>query len=138
MPKIGEQCAASLALLYNYEATNGMRLLLSYDKVKDYIKVVNNNLDEMGSNINPMFNFDVFEQIYFYSCDEEGKGYLILKPDFDLTRARSDYLGCTPIDILIASQKENSLGVIGLQLVNGKIRKKEYEKNKVKTLVPKN
>ena len=137
MGKISEIDAASLALLYNYQATNGMGLLLSYDKIKKYIELVNNNLDEMGSNINWLFNSSDLEQIYFYSCDEDGKAYLILKPDFNIKKARSDYMGCRPTEILVATQKANALDAIGLELIDGQIRKKESEKSKVKSLVPK-
>ena len=114
-----------------------MSLLLLYDKIKKYIESVNNNLDEMGSNINSLFNSSDLEQIYFYSCDEDGKAYLILKPDFNIKKARSDYMGCRPTEILVAAQKANALDTIGLELIDGQIIKKETEKCKVKSLVPK-
>lgn len=123
---------ASIALLYNYQAT--ARMLLSYDKIKEYDEIINNNLDKMNSNINYINSLDNSKSIYFYSKDENDKEYLILKPYFDFEKARYEYIGCLPLDIIIASQKENALEVIGLELVDGKLLKKDYEKAKVKKL----
>lgn len=119
--------SASLALLYNYDATNGIGMMLSYNKIKKFDNIININLDSMNSQLSYIGSCNPENLIYFYSKDEEQKEYLILRPDIDLEKARNYYIGSIPLDLLIASQKENALNSIGLKLENRKIVKLHEE-----------
>lgn len=124
------QDTTTLALLYNYEATRGM--LLAVDKIRKFDHIVDNNLEEMNSNVNMVYPLDYSKLIYFTSFDEKGNEYCILKPDFDEEEARIKYIYRAPYDIIKASKKGNALDVLGLRLEDNKIIKKE--KNKVKSM----
>lgn len=123
------QDTTTLALLYNYEATRGM--LLAVEKIKEFDRIVDDNLEKMNSNVNMVYPLDYSKLIYFTSFDEEGNTYCILKPDFDEEQARIKYIYRSPYDAIKASKMENALAVLGLKLEDNKIIKKE--KNKVKS-----
>ena len=124
--KLYIQDTTTLALLYNYEATGGM--LLAVDKIKEFDHIIDDNLEEMNSNINMIYPLDYSKLIYFISFDEKGNEYCILKPNFDEEEARIKYIYRTPYDIIKASKKANALDVLGLELKDNKIVAKEKNK----------
>ena len=118
---------ASMALLYTNRVTDNK--IISYDKVMVFDRVINENLDAMGSEINPFLSYEEESRLFFTTTDETGKVYLVINPDADLKAAQSYHIGCLPLDVILASQMENALNVIGLQLVDGVLKKKENSKS---------
>ena len=112
---------ASMALIYTNRAFGNK--MISYDKVEEFDKVINENLDNMNSEINPSLFYDEESKLYFHATDENGKLYLVIDPRADLKLAQSYHIGCLPIDVIVASQMENALSIIGLQLVDGTLVK---------------
>ena len=118
--------AVSLALIYNYRATDGSATMISADSVFEYEKIVNSNLKEMNTSVNsltPDYLVDTDELFYFYTQDADNKGYYVLKVDDKSVEKRKRYIMGLPLDIVLASQKNNALELIGLRLIDGKIRK---------------
>ena len=126
--------SANLALLYTYDASNGIRMLLSYDRIKEFDLILDINLDEMNSPVDYHLWNEKSDRIYFYSKDECGKEYLILRPDLDLEKARRESVGYLPLDVIIASQQENALKKLGIGLQNGHFIDRTNICNKVKRL----
>ena len=126
--------SANLALLYTYDASNGIRMLLSYDRIKEFDLILDINLDEMNSPVDYHLCNEESDRIYFYSKDKCGKEYLILRPDIDLGKARRESVGYLPLDVIIASQQENALKKIGIGLQNGHFIDRTNICNKVKRL----
>jgi len=124
------EISTSLALLYNYNARCG-DMLISRDTLKEYHKVIEENLKDMDKKYGRIGSLDYPKSIYFNSEDENGKLYSILKSDIDVRKAMNDYYSL-PLPLIMASQEENALNVLGLTLLDGKIVKKE--KHKVRSL----
>ena len=124
----------SIALLYLYQYTNGMKLILSKESLDKFEQQVNINLDNMKSNYK--YNgFDIGgELIYLYSTDEKGNEYYILKSQIDFEKAYSNYIGLTALDLLVATEMENALDYIGLIKNEKTIIAKENVKSKQKTI----
>lgn len=126
--------AVSLALIYNYRATDGSATMISADSVFEYEKIVNSNLKEMNTSVNsltPDYLVDTDELFYFYTQDADNKGYYVLKVDDKSVEKRKRYIMGLPLDIVLASQKNNALELIGLRLIDGKIRKLKRRKRRV-------
>ena len=117
-----------LGLLYVYQYSNTAQKMVLLDDLKNFHNCIESNLEEKGNK--DYFNFwnDNDEQIYFASSNKNGEIYYILDPMFDYGRAQSLYIGILPVDVLIASQKENALNTLGLEKVNGVIRIKSNQK----------
>ena len=126
--------AVSLALIYNYRATDGSATMISADSVFEYEKIVNSNLKEMNTSVNSLthdYLVDTDELFYFYTQDADNKGYYVLKVDDKSVEKRKRYIMGLPLDIVLASQKNNALELIGLRLIDGKIRKLKRRKRRV-------
>ena len=128
--KIFIQDSATLALIYNYDATGSKMLSLS--KIEAFDSKIDSNLEEMNSKVNMVYPLDYSKLIYFKSYDENGNWYCILKPNFNREQMEINYMYKIPIDVIRASKNENALDVLGLKLEDNKIVKKE--KNKVKSM----
>ena len=61
--------------------------------------------------------------LYFIDTDEEVKLYAIINPNADLERAFEWYIWVLPVDVIVASQKDNALETTLLQLRYGRICK---------------
>lgn len=120
--KLFIQDSTTIALLYNYKATGSM--MLSSDKVKLFDAIIDSNLEKMDSKVNMVYPIDYSTLIYFNSYDENENEYCILNPNFNEEKAIIKYIYRTPYDIIRASQQENALEVLNLELVDGKIVKK--------------
>lgn len=116
---------ASMALIYIHQSTGSQ--MISYDTVVEFEKVINENLDTMNKDLSCPLFYDEESKLYFCATDENGKVYLVIDPRADLERCRSYHIGCLPIEVIIASQMENALDVIGIQLIDGMMRKKKKE-----------
>lgn len=121
---------ASMALIYTNRALGNK--MISYDKVEEFNRVINENLDLMNSEIDPLLFYDEESRLYFHATDETGKVYLAIDPSADLKEAEHYHIGCLPLDIVIASQMDNALEVIGIELVDGQLVKRK-EKQLIKT-----
>lgn len=128
---------AAMALIYTNKATGNK--MISYDKVIQFDKIINENLDEMNSIIKPFQFYEEKSELYFYATDENDKLYLVIKPDADLKKAQSYHIDYLPHDILVASQMKNALEILGLQLINGKLVQndnfKKYLKEAIKKII---
>lgn len=123
--------AYSLGLLYVYIYSNTKQLMVKLDDLKIFNNCIKSNLEEMKSDVCSSGEWEN-ESIYFSSNDENGKIYYILKPDLDLNKVKSIFIGCMPVDIIIASQMPNALEALGLVMIDNKI---ETKKN---TIIAKN
>lgn len=128
MARMYSEDAYCLGLLYVYQYSNMVQKMVLLDDLKNFHNCIESNLEEKGNK--DYFNFwnDNDEQIYFASSNKNGEIYYILDPMFDYSRAQSLYIGILPVDVLIASQKENALNTLGLEKVNGVIRIKSNRK----------
>ena len=111
---------AAMALIFNHDADYSTTMI-SYDKVKKFDEIINQNLDEMNSSISLRLYTGEYSELYFYSKDETGKTYLVIDPHANIDDARSYHIGTLPLDVVIAAQKANALAAIGLKLVNGRL-----------------
>ena len=124
---IFKEDAITIALLYNYKATSDM--ILSAEKVDEFDKIIDENLEEMNSPAS-VYPLDYSKLIYFTSWDENGNQYFILKPDFDEEKAWEEYI-YRRHSVEMASKKENALDSLGLKLSDGKIHLKGTKQRKL-------
>ncbi len=122
---------ASMALIYTNRALGNK--MISYDKTVEFDKVINENLDIMNSEIEILLFYNEESRIYFHATDETGKVYLVIDPNADLKKAEQYHIGCLPLDIVIASQMDNALETLGLELKDGQLIKRR-NKQMIKTL----
>ena len=124
--------AVSLALIYTYRASDEICTMISSEKVVKYEKIVNENLKEMKSEIRltPDYQVHIDDLFFFYTNDENYNGYYVLKDDKESINIRENYIKNLPLDIVIASQNENALSALDLELDNGYIRRKTNKKIK--------
>ncbi len=117
---------ACMALIYMNQATGNK--IISYDKVQEFEHIINENLANMNSRDNYSFFYEESHpKLYFIATNEDGKSYLVIDPIIDLEHVQELYIGCLPLDLVVASQKENALEVIGLQLTDGKFTEKRQK-----------
>lgn len=113
---------AVMALLYSNEADSRITMI-SYERVEKFEKTINQNLGDINSEFFDYFDLDTDEELYFYASDVDGKTYLIINPKVDKKIAYEYHIRPLPIDILVASTKDNALKCIGLKLVDGKFER---------------
>lgn len=128
MASVYSEDAYCLGLLYVYIYSNTMQQMVLINDLKNFHECIEENLKTMNSTTNNIYGdgwHDDEESIYFTSNNKNGETYYILKPTFDLKRAKSLYIGCLPVDILVASQMDNALDCLGLQKTNNEIKVKD-------------
>ena len=121
--------AAAISLIYTYRATNGKIIMISCNEVREFEKIVNENLKKMNSkvyNLTPDYLIDKDELFFTYQTDIEGNGYYVLKNDNNSINNRKRYIMSMPLDIILASQKTNALESINLIMIDGKMINKDY------------
>lgn len=106
-------------------------MILSYDSVNEFDRIVNENLEVMESKVGIVYSLGYSRMMYFVSTDEFGKTYFILNPTFNLAKAKYDYAYKVPMDVMVASKRENALNAIGLTLQDNKIIKMEESPKKI-------
>lgn len=127
MTRLYSEDAYNLGLLYVYIYSNGIQKMVSLQDLDAFYKQIENNLEIMNSENYGIVYDNNDEKIYFTSSNEIGEIYYILKPTFDLEKAKSTYIGCVSTKYLVASQMNNALSCIGLIKVNGNIiSKRKY------------
>jgi hypothetical protein len=124
MAKMFVEDAYGLGLLYAY-IYSGRKMVLLDDLNKFYETIENNLIDSDAMDMYASVWYDNDPSIYYPSEGKNGEVYYVLYPDFDLERAKTKYIGCISTEVLVASQKDNSLDCIGLQKVEGNIKRKE-------------
>lgn len=123
MAKIFSEDAYCLGLLYSYLfASKKMVLKDDLDLFYDTIEKNLENTDAMD--LYATIWHDDEPCIYYPSEGKNGEVYYVLYPDFDIERAKTKYIGCLSTKVLVATQKENALNCLGLQLKDGNICKK--------------
>lgn len=132
MGRVYIEDVTSIALLYNYRATNSISMMLSQAKIKEYAQMIGFNLDEMESDFSRVYPVDYSKLIYFNAQDENGNWYSILKPDIDIEVSEDVYerqLLYTP-DLYKAATMENALAALDIEFVDNKMQKIEHKKSK--------
>ena len=113
--------AAVIALSYLSRANSNI-IMVPYDKVRNFKRIIEMNLDEMNSQINSPFEYFDESPFYFRGTNYTGEFYFILKPTADIESAMHYIMGYLPHDIYVASRKPNALKAIDLELLNGEFK----------------
>ncbi|MBE6160877.1 MAG: hypothetical protein E7158_01475 [Firmicutes bacterium] len=111
----------SIALLYIYGQSNA--IVLPYNKAVDYFQTVKSNLASRGV-IADYQTTNNKSEYYFVGNDELGNSYCIINAKSDLSKLLST--GRISGDIMIASQENNALEILGLEFKDGRIVRKDY------------
>ena len=119
--------AISLALIYNYCATDGVISTISVEEVENYQNRINRALQEMNSNSNDSENM-----FFYFISDSTEKGWYALKFDDQSVNRRKEYIMKLPLDVVAASQDNKALETIGIQFMDGKFVRKKTDKRKVR------
>lgn len=124
MSKIFYEDAYCLGLLYSYMYA-GKKMVLK-DDLDEFYNTIKKNLENTDSmDLYATIWHDDDPSIYYPSEGKNGEVYYVLYPEFDMNRAKSKYMGCLSTQVLIATQEDNALDCLGLQLKNGHICIKE-------------
>ena len=128
----------AMALLYRKTYVGST--MISYDKIKYFDRVINENLDQMNSScgIGIRNSLDDNSDLFFFATAEDGNVYAVIDPRADLQEAWSYHIGCLPTDVVIASQQNNALQTIGLRLENGQMYSLAPKESKPNKLILKN
>lgn len=113
--------AAVIALSYLSKADSHI-MMVSFDKVRNFKRIIEMNLDEMNCQRNLPFKYFDESSFYFRGTNYTGEFYFILKPTVDIESAMHYIMGYLPHDINIASRKPNALKTIDLELLNGEFK----------------
>ena len=132
MNTVCNQDATTLALIYNYEATHSISLMLKHSQIKAFAEEINLNLQQLGKEIWPIEDLDL---IYFNSQDEDGNWYSILKPGLDIEDIKYNYVYRGSFELWQVSTMPNALEKLNIEFVNGKMQKIEKERQKRLSLV---
>lgn len=127
MGKIFREDAYCLGLLYSYLHA-GKKMVLKDDLDAFYNTIENNLENTEAMDMYATVLYDDDPSIYYSSEGKNGEVYYVLYPDFDINRAKSKYIGCLSTQVLIATQKDNALDCLGLQLKDGHICKKSNDR----------
>ncbi len=123
MAKIFSEDAYCIGLLYSYLFA-GRKMVLK-DDLDEFYNTIEKNLENTDSfDLYATIWHDNDPSIYYPSNGKNGEVYYVLYPNFDIDRAKTKYIGCLSTEVLVATQKENALNCLGLQLKNGNICKK--------------
>jgi len=110
---------AALLLFYNY--VNQKDCAIPYPVLLNYQEIVEENLT--GIDTIPYTRIDILHyQFFSFVSREQGKWYVVMKKNNHVLEDMYSHIEEIPIEVIIASQMENALASIGLQLKNGKIK----------------
>ena len=122
MAKIFSEDAYCLGLLYSYLYA-GKKMVLK-DDLDAFYNTIKKNLENTDAIDLYAIWYDDEPSIYYPSEGKDGEVYYVLYPELDINRAKSKYIGCLSTQVLVATQKDNALDCLGLQLKDGYICKK--------------
>ncbi len=120
----------TLALLYHYEATKSHSRMLPHIIIKEYDRIIDKNLDDMNSSIDIVYPLDYAKLIYKNTQDENGNWY-----DLDVEYERYNIVNNTTRDLIVTSQMPNALEALGIQMIDGKMKKMEKTHHKEENIV---
>lgn len=123
MAKIFSEDAYCLGLLYSYLYA-GKKMVLKEDLDAFYNTIEKNLKNTDVIDMYATIWYDNDPCIYYPSEGKNGEVYYVLYPDFDIDRAKSKYIGCLSVQVLVAALEDNALDCLGLQLKDGNIYKK--------------
>lgn len=123
MAKIFSEDAYCLGLLYSYLYA-GKKMVLKEDLDAFYNTIEKNLKNTDVIDMYATIWYDNDPCIYYPSEGKNGEVYYVLYPDFDINRAKSKYIGCLSVQVLVAALEDNALDCLGLQLKDGNIYKK--------------
>lgn len=125
---------AAMALLYRKENVNTD--MISYDKILEFDKIINENLEKMKSDYGVKVRYGCFSKpdLFVMLNDETGKLYAVMVPDVKLQKEWLTHIRSLPTDIIVAAQAPNALNAINLELVDGKLINIEEEKAEHKAI----
>ena len=105
----------SIALLYRkaYVGTD----MISYDKLLEFDKIVNKNLDSMNSQCLKNVRGSDYVAFYRLVTDENGNKFAVILSNANLEYAWKIHMGLASTDTLTATQMDNALNVIGLEKI---------------------
>lgn len=118
----------TIALLYR-EKYIGLNYI--YDnQLEQFIRIVNDNLDNMKSNIS-YYNKSNSSKIYYTYQDEFGFRSYKLNNMINFHQAWINHIDNLPMDIINACEMNNALNVIDLEINDNKITKKREKTKKI-------
>lgn len=123
MAKIFIEDAYCLGLLYSYLYA-GKKMVLKDDLDAFYNTIEKNLQNTDAMDLYSTILNDDEPSIYYPSEGKNGEVYYVLYPEFDINRAKSKYIGCLSVQVLLATQEDKALDCLGLQLKEGHICKK--------------
>lgn len=114
---------ATLALIYNYEATCEEELPCI--QIENYISEINSILLGSNSNCSCYDYHTQLDTLYYQTTNEYGIACLKIKPNINIVEERHKHITLQPLEIIVASQMEEPLKQIGLRrsYANGKMVK---------------
>lgn len=124
MAKVFSEDVYCLGLLYSYLYA-GKKMVLK-DDLDAFYNTIEDNLENTDA-VNLYVLYDDEPSIYYSSEGKNNEVYYVLYPELDMNKAKSKYIGCLPTQILVATQKDNALDCLGLQLKDGHICKKSND-----------
>ena len=123
MAKIFIEDAYCLGLLYSYLYA-GKKMVLK-DDLDAFYNTIEKNLENTDAmDLYATIWNDDEPSICYPSEGKNGEVYYVLYPEFDINRAKSKYIGCLSVQVLLATQEDKALDCLGLQLKEGHICKK--------------
>ena len=129
MERVDLFTAAQLALIYNYRVTGTD--MVKKENVFAFQNAINENLDNMNSSVRRIACFD--DPFCFYAEDSCGNGYYIFKPEDKYNDMIRRFIMFFPLDVIVASQKNNALETLNIIVLDGKmILKNDHKKNLIK------
>lgn len=109
---------------------------ISSEQVQSFFNVIQYNLKIAGCNMSS--TFEIFEKP-FYSVlkDEAGKTYFTFRSDIEFEAVQQMCIGSLPLEIVLASELPNALGVLGLVLNAGQLKLNDsfLEKNETSRIM---
>ncbi len=137
--RIYQEDITSLALLYNYEATQAHSRMLPHSMLKAFDKIIDDNLDEIDSKLSSTYPIKYSDLIWSNTQDEEGNWYSVLKYACNIKKAKLVYETIKYRDLIEASKKANALATLGINLIDGKMSKiqKKNERNILEEIIEK-
>lgn len=105
---MGRDIVIYVGLIYSYLANN--KKYLEKDEAINFVKVVKDNLKEMYSEWEIVFDSEIIERLLYLGVVKDNNGKYILLPSSKLDVCYNSL----PLDIVTATLKENALEVIGV------------------------
>ena len=102
-----ESDMVAMALLYRkeYAGTD----MIAYDKVINFDRVVNENLDKANADCGICIRNEIPSPLYRLMTDENGVLYAVINPGVDLEKMWKWHIYCLPAQVMSASYMDNVL-----------------------------